>query len=364
MTYLVFSPLEQFEFITIGLIPEFSLTKFQCINWLINVDYSIMIQELFSANYNNNINNASTIIVEGITNINLLEILEYLKNYQTMIDQYTNSTLIRSDYLDYLYQELEYPVKNAYITRETLTSFFNDGEYSTFTLYWLNIYNSAMIVFVAFILCFIYFNIIGNNVKFFNIWNYLIDLFFSFLLQTFMSLADRRLLNYFPIFSVFFIVIFLSNLTALVPLSFCLTSNLWLTLTLSFSVWVGVSVLAIIVRGFGFFLGFIPSNVPAALKGFITVIEIISYLARAISLGVRIFANMLAGHSLVHILSDLVETCIISFNHISLKIFGIFPALILTFILFIEFGICFLQALVFVILTAIYLKEAFGFSSH
>jgi len=68
---------------------------------------------------------------------------------------------------------------------------------------------------------------------------------------------------------------------------------------------------------------------------------------------------MLAGHSLVHILSDLTATCFVEFDNIGLKIFGIFPAIILSFILVIEFGICFLQGLVFVILTAIYLKEAF-----
>jgi F-type H+-transporting ATPase subunit a len=193
---------------------------------------------------------------------------------------------------------------------------------------------------------------------------FFIDLFFAFLLQTYISLVDRRLIKYFPLFFVLFILVFLSNLTALVPFSFCLTSNLWFTLTLSLSVWVGVTLLAIIVRGKEFFKAFVPANVPTALKPFLTIVEIISYLARAISLGVRIFANMLAGHSLIHILADLTETCIISFNHVSFKIFGIFPAIILIFIIFIEFGICFLQALVFVILTAIYLNEAFGYNAH
>lgn len=361
MNYIIFSPLEQFEFVTIGIFPNFGKIHFQYFNWLHNIDQSVLLQQIFSLNYTNSINNTAAIVVEGTFNLNFIEVLEYLRTNENIFNLIVPPSLTTIELLDNLFYSTE-SFEN--LNQLKINSFFNDGDYSQITFFWLNVYNSAFIVFIAFISCFIYFNIIGKNTRFFNIWNYLIDLFFSFLLQTFMSLADRRLLNYFPIFSVFFIVIFLSNLTALVPLSFCLTSNLWLTLTLSLSVWVSVTVLAIIVRGFRFFTGFIPSNVPAALKGFITVIEIISYLARAISLGVRIFANMLAGHSLVHILSDLVETCIISFNHISLKVFGIFPALILTFILFIEFGICFLQALVFVILTAIYLKEAFGFSSH
>jgi F-type H+-transporting ATPase subunit a len=346
MNYIIFSPLEQFEFITIGLIPEFGISHINSIVWFNAIDQAVLVQQLISHNYIQSLNKTPAIMVEGMFNIGIIEILEYIRNYKEVYFNVVNNAFLEA----------------GVIEPGTTIAQFRTG--NTLTLYWLNVYNSAMIVFVVYVLCFIYFNTIGKNTHFLNIWNYLIDLFFSFLLQTFMSLADRRLLKFFPAFCVFFIVIFLSNLTALVPLSFCLTSNLWLTLTLSLSVWVSVTVLAIIVRGFGFFTGFVPANVPAALKGFITIIEIISYLARAISLGVRIFANMLAGHSLVHILSDLVETCIISFNHISLKVFGIFPALILTFILFIEFGICFLQALVFVILTAIYLKEAFGFSSH
>jgi len=340
MNFIIYSPLEQFEFMTIGISPNYKLSVYY---WLFIIDHCNFFQENYGLRYNENLKNIASVVVEGFCNISFLEFLEAAKNY-----------------LDIYYIADLYDLKVFNIEDLPESKTLHHRHYTRFTMLWLNVYNSIAIVLILFMLVFIYFNITKKN----NIWTYVIDLFFSFLLQTFLSLADRRLLNYFPIFCTFFFVIFFSNLTALVPLSFCLTSNLWLTLTLSLSVWVSVTVLAIVVRGFGFFTGFVPANVPAALKGFITVIEIISYLARAISLGVRIFANMLAGHSLVHILSDLVETCIVSFNHVSLKVFGIFPALILTFILFIEFGICFLQALVFVILTAIYLKEAFGFAAH
>lgn len=231
-------------------------------------------------------------------------------------------------------------------------------DYSAFSFYWLNIYNSLFIVITLIILIFIIFN--KGNVRVQNIWQTLNTLTFDFLLKSFISLANKNLLVFFPTFFCFFIFIYFLNLTALTPFSFCLTSNLWFSLSLSFSVWFGVTALAIIVRGGGFFTGFIPSNISSnELKAFITIIEVISYVARALSLGVRIFANMLAGHSLVHILSDLTATCFVEFDNIGLKIFGIFPAIILSFILVIEFGICFLQGLVFVILTAIYLKEAF-----
>ena len=231
-------------------------------------------------------------------------------------------------------------------------------DYSAISFYWLNIYNSLFIVIALIILIFIVFNKGYTRVP--NVWQVLNTLTFDFLLKSFISLANRNLLAFFPIFFCFFIFIYFLNLTALTPFSFCLTSNLWFSLSLSFSVWFGVTALAIIVKGSKFFTGFVPSNISSnELKAFITVIEVISYVARALSLGVRIFANMLAGHSLVHILSDLTATCFVEFDNIGLKIFGIFPAIILSFILVIEFGICFLQGLVFVILTAIYLKEAF-----
>lgn len=254
----------------------------------------------------------------------------------------------------YYYTIADYMDKKVGMTAVDLSN----RDLTAYSFYWLNIYNSLFIVITLIILIFIVFNKGYTNVP--NVWQILNTLTFDFLLKSFISLANRNLLVFFPIFFCFFIFIYLLNLTALTPFSFCLTSNLWFSLSLSFSVWFGVTALAIIVRGANFFFGFVPQNIESReLAFFITIIEIISYVARALSLGVRIFANMLAGHSLVHILSDLTATCFVEFDNIGLKIFGIFPAIILSFILVIEFGICFLQGLVFVILTAIYLKEAF-----
>jgi F-type H+-transporting ATPase subunit a len=393
----IYSPLEQFEFFLISLYPQIeNLYMFFILenNYISNVlDNSTILNTIFYSDYYSNmLERSPSVIIEGVnTNITAeIEKIFIIEQFKIGINKeiWSNLGMLGNDVRSLnenqqevittisqnqgLLQLLEifshpYSVINNEIQDTSdlnIALRFSEKDWTNFTFFWLNVYNSITIVLVLFIVFFIFCNILGNNVNFLNVWMYIIDLFFSFLLQNFVSLANKKLVKYFQIFCVFFLFIFLSNLTALVPFSFCLTSNLWFTLTLSLSVWVSVTLLAIIVRGTGFFKGFVPSNVPAALKGFITVIEVISYLARAVSLGVRIFANMLAGHSLVHILSDLVETCIISFDQIFLKIFGIFPAIILTFILFIEFGICFLQALVFVILTAIYLNEAFGFAGH
>lgn len=396
MSTILFSPLEQFEFIGIG---SFSLMDFSFIQLssganIINLeshfDQLIRLQNLFDMIYPNFLQKTPSIVIEGVgVDITwFLEeyfILEYFKvGLGKELDQnmcvlfLNNPSLLlqkvsKDPVLYAIYHELFYnyfTFKNTpdhvsiFSDEINITDFLNPGETSSGHFIWLNIYNSFFIVLFLFVFCFIYCNQINNNVRFYNIWIFAIDLLFNFLFETYSSLVDKRLLKYFPLFFVLFIFVFLSNLTALIPFSFCLTSNLWFTLTLSLSVWVGVTVLAIVVRGTAFFTAFVPKHVPTFLKPFLTIIEIISYIARAVSLGVRIFANMLAGHSLVHILADLVETCVISFNSVEYKIFGIFPAIILTFIVFIEFGICFLQALVFVILTAIYLNEAFGYNAH
>ena len=280
--------------------------------------------------------------------------LTYLSNvfYNWISDSLLLNDLFKEEY--YNYTIADYMNKKIGLTAIDM----HNRDLTTYSFYWLNIYNSLFIVITLIVLIFIVFNRGYTNVP--NVWQILNTLTFDFLLKSFISLANRNLLVFFPIFFCFFIFIYLLNLTALTPFSFCLTSNLWFSLSLSFSVWFGVTALAIIVRGENFFYGFVPKNIESReLAVFITIIEVISYVARALSLGVRIFANMLAGHSLVHILSDLTATCFVEFDNIGLKIFGIFPAIILSFILVIEFGICFLQGLVFVILTAIYLKEAF-----
>jgi F-type H+-transporting ATPase subunit a len=396
MSTIFYSPLEQFEFTGIGAIPLMNFSFIQLISGANTIlleshfDNLIRLQDFFDMVYPNFIQKTPSIVIEGV-GVDLtwfLEeyfILEYFKvGLGKELDQnmgllFLNNpdlflqTVSKDPVIYGLYHTLFYDYftfKNLpeqlllYSDLTDITSYLNPGETSSGHIIWLNIYNSFFIVLFLFIFCFIYCNQINNNVRFYNIWIFAIDLLFNFLFETYSSLVDKRLLKYFPLFFVLFIFVFLSNLKALIPFIFFLTSNLWFTLTLSLSVWVGVTVLAIVVRGTAFFTAFVPKHVPTFLKPFLTIIEIISYIARAVSLGVRIFANMLAGHSLVHILADLVETCVISFNSVEYKIFGIFPAIILTFIVFIEFGICFLQALVFVILTAIYLNEAFGYNAH
>lgn len=105
-----------------------------------------------------------------------------------------------------------------------------------------------------------------------------------------------------------------------------------------------------------FFSYFVPSGAPTALIPLLVPIEIISYLARAVSLGVRLFANILSGHSLLKILSGFIGPMFT--NNILIAVFALLPFAIFIGIVALEIAVSFIQAYVFCILTASYIKDA------
>lgn len=119
----------------------------------------------------------------------------------------------------------------------------------------------------------------------------------------------------------------------------------------------GIILPSLCLRSYDFYKMFVPSNVPMILLPFLIVIESISYSAKVLSLAIRLFANMMSGHVLLHILTGFV----LKLGKLNLLLL-FFPILILIVIYFLEYGIAFLQAYVFVILLAIYFEEHFGFS--
>jgi len=109
-------------------------------------------------------------------------------------------------------------------------------------------------------------------------------------------------------------------------------------------------------HGLGFFAFFIPAGTPFGLVFLLVAIELISYLARAVSLGVRLGANMIAGHSLLKIISSFTMKAVVAGP--VLLLVSVLPMLFLTALTGLEFGIAILQAYVFTILTCSYLKDA------
>ena len=156
--------------------------------------------------------------------------------------------------------------------------------------------------------------------------------------------------KYSPLIINLFFFILLNNIIGLIPYSFTTTSQIIITLTFSTSILIGVTLIGIKTHKLKFFNVFIPSGIPTFILPLIFIIEIISYLSRVVSLSVRLSANMIAGHLILFIIS----TFSINFN-ILFKIVIFLPLLILLF--FLEIGVCFIQAYVFIVLTSTYIKD-------
>ena len=157
------------------------------------------------------------------------------------------------------------------------------------------------------------------------------------------------------IYSIFFFIL-IGNLISNVPYSFAITASAVLTLGLSVTIFMGVTILSVYKHGIKFFSYFIPAGTPLGLVPLIVPIEVISYFARAVSLGVRLFANLTAGHTLLKILSTflykLFSSSLIMFV-ITLIPFALFIALI-----GLEIGVSLIQSFVFTLLTCSYIKDA------
>ena len=135
----------------------------------------------------------------------------------------------------------------------------------------------------------------------------------------------------------------------MMPYSFTTTSHIAVTFAMAMVVFVGATVIAIVKHKMRFFTLFMPPGVPVVMAPLLVPIEIISYLSRPISLSVRLFANMLAGHTLLKVFAGFV---------ISLGLFGVFPLAFIVALTGLEIVIAMLQAYVFTILTCLYLNDA------
>lgn len=154
-----------------------------------------------------------------------------------------------------------------------------------------------------------------------------------------------------PLFVWTFGWIALNNVVGLLPGAPTTTAQLSTTVALSLGFNLGFFVWGVLHHGDRFFGLFVPSGAPKPLLPLIVVIEIVSYCIRPVSLALRLFANMMAGHTLVHIL--------LAFNA-GLTVLGVYPlvAAAIFAVTALEFGIALLQAYVFVVLCCIYLKDA------
>ena len=161
---------------------------------------------------------------------------------------------------------------------------------------------------------------------------------------------------FFPFMSALFIYILINNLVGMVPYSFAPTSHFILTFSISFTVVIGATILGFYLHDLKFFSLFVPSGCPLGLLPLLVLIEFISYLARNVSLGLRLAANILSGHMLLNILAGFTYNIMTS--GILFFFLGLIPLLFIIAFSGLEIGIAFIQAQVFVVLSSSYIKDA------
>jgi F-type H+-transporting ATPase subunit a len=155
--------------------------------------------------------------------------------------------------------------------------------------------------------------------------------------------------KYFPIIFTLFMFILFGNLLGMIPSTFTFTSHIVVTFAMALVVFLAVTLLAFAKHGLHFATFFVPPGVSIALWPLLIPIEIISYLSRPISLSVRLFANMLAGHTMLKVIAGFVP---------ALGAVGVIPLAFVTALTGLEILIAFLQAYVFAILTCLYINDA------
>jgi F-type H+-transporting ATPase subunit a len=163
-----------------------------------------------------------------------------------------------------------------------------------------------------------------------------------------------------PLVFSLFSFIFIANLVGMMPYWFTVTSHIAVTGFMAVFTIGLVILVGLIKKGFGFFRIFVPSGVPVVLLFIVTPIEIISFLSRPISLGMRLFANMLGGHVALKVFAGFVPSLAVALGGIGMLMGGLLVMPLIVGVTALEFLVAFLQAYVFAMLTCVYLNDALG----
>ena len=178
----------------------------------------------------------------------------------------------------------------------------------------------------------------------------LAEMIYEFVAKMISDTAGQDARPYFPFILTLFLFVLFSNMIGMIPYTFTVTSHIIVTFALAIVIFFGVTVIGFLKHGIKYLELFVPSGVPKLLLPLIIVIEVISYLSRPVSLSVRLFANMMAGHTMLKVFGGFV---------VSLGLVGGWLPLGFSVALTgLEILVAFLQAYVFAILTCIYLNDA------
>jgi F-type H+-transporting ATPase subunit a len=223
----------------------------------------------------------------------------------------------------------------------------------------LSFSNATLFLFLTVFLGYTFFRLAIHNATVVpNNWQYVAEQIYVFVNEKLVGdlINHDRARDFFPFVFTLFTFILVANEIGMIPYTFTITSHLIFTFAIGFTMFVGVNVVGLSTHGLHFFSLFIPSGCPSWIIPSIIGIELISYVFRVISIAVRLFANMMAGHSLFKILAGFAWI-MLSSGVLGFIGAGAIFAFILAFTA-LEVAIAAIQAYIFALLTCLYLKDA------
>jgi len=187
-------------------------------------------------------------------------------------------------------------------------------------------------------------------------WQILIESLYEVIAQLLYDNISNEGEKYLPFISVLFSFILIANLIGLIPYSFTITSHLIITFSLSMTVFIGVNIIGFNIYKFKMLSLFIPSNTSFNLALLLVPIEFVSYIFKPISLGVRLFANLMAGHTLLKVIVGFSWSMLLLDDLLFCA--HLIPLIVLIILMGLELAVAIIQAYVFTILTCIYLNDS------
>ncbi|MDJ0943710.1 MAG: F0F1 ATP synthase subunit A [Kiloniellales bacterium] len=180
---------------------------------------------------------------------------------------------------------------------------------------------------------------------------------YAFVANTVVKTAGPEARPAIPLVFALFVFILFGSLFGLTPVKFTFTSHLVVTLALALLVFIYVNVLALQTQGLGFFRLFLPAGTPIYIAPVLVTVEVISYLFRPITLGVRIFANILAGHIMIKLFADFCVMMVEALGGVGIGL-SVFPVIMMAVLYGFEIMIFVIQSYIFILITSIYLRDS------
>lgn len=180
-------------------------------------------------------------------------------------------------------------------------------------------------------------------------WQSMAEMSYEFIANMIRENVGAEGRKYFPFIFTLFMFILVGNLMGMIPFAYTFTSQIIVTFAMAATIFIGVTVIGLLRHGLHFFSLFVPSGTPLILAPLLIPIEVISYFVRPVSLSVRLFANMMAGHTMMKVFGGFT---------VLLGVLGVAPIILLVALTGFEIMVAVLQAYVFTVLTCLYLNDA------